>query len=300
MTNICLKLCLWRMLALPLAASAGEFDWPTQFLNTGGIINTRHNMTQSTLTPAGFMATTKAYRNRYGSVCIYCHTPHGANASAAAPLWNRLSPVGPYTTYDKLGTSSLTQTVYNPGAASLPCLSCHDGSQATDRIINMPGAGQYSPTATQIWAPWVVNDQYSKTTVHARLSTEAPSCLSCHSPDGIATDFTVAVIGKDLTNDHPIGVIYPTINGGDTGWNTPGGSKVVAGLTNKFFDENGNGRMDKGDIRLYDTGNGASVECASCHDPHGVPSGAAGSSFLPTFLRKPIEGSGVCMTCHAK
>ena len=94
--------------------------------------------------------------------------------------------------------------------------------------------------------------------------------------------------------------LYPTSTGGSTGWNTPGGTKVVGGATIKFFDENSNGRMEKNDLRLYDTGGGARVECGSCHDPHGVPSGAAVSEFLPTFLRKTANGSAICLVCHAK
>lgn len=58
--------------------------------------------------------------------------------------------------------------------------------------------------------------------------------------------------------------------------------------------------MDKGDIRMYGVGTDSRVECASCHDPHGVPSAGPGSTFNPTFLRKPNIGSTVCLTCHTK
>jgi mono/diheme cytochrome c family protein len=313
------------MLAAPLATFA-QNDAPTGFSNMGGIVNTRHNMTQNTESNNGG-GSMNAYRNRYGQLCVYCHTPHGANTAAAAPLWNRLLPAGAlFTTYSALNSQSMTQTVYNPGAASLPCLSCHDGSQAVDAILNMPGSGQYSSSANPgAWIPIGTYAQgYGLSPNHLGLDVglrsngtvstafgAGTSCLSCHNPGGGSgpggtglagdpADFTVFLIGRDLRNDHPIGVTYPASTGGSTGWNTPGGTKIVSGLTNKYFDENGNGRMDKEDIRLYDTGNGASVECASCHDPHGVPSGASGSVFFPTFLRKTIDGSGVCLTCHAK
>lgn len=52
-----------------------------------------------------------------------------------------------------------------------------------------------------------------------------------------------------------------------------------------FFDTNGNNFADTNEIRLYDSGGGYEVECASCHDPHGVPSGGQGSRFSPSFLR---------------
>lgn len=289
---------LWLVLLAGLNVALAA-EYPTQFSNQDSITNTRHNMTQSSV--AGLAGAMVTVRNNYGEVCVYCHTPHGANTAAAAPLWNRTLPVTTvYTTYDKLNTSSLTQTVYQPGAASLPCLSCHDGSQAIDAIINMPGAGQYfaTPDPTK-WVVWSAATGQTKSTQHRTLI----QCMACHTDNTgseVATDFTAFVIGTDLRNDHPIGVTFPTSSGVGTDWNTPGGTKAVSALTNKFFDETPNGRMDKNEIRLYDSGNGASVECASCHDPHGVPSGAAGSTFNPTFLRKTNVASAVCLTCHAK
>ena len=89
-----------------------------------------------------------------------------------------------------------------------------------------------------------------------------------------------------------IGVQLPS--GSD--WNTPGGTKGNI----RYFDTDGDNALGKGDIRFYDTGEGPEVECASCHDPHGVPSGAAGSKFNTTFLRVENTGSAVCLTCHNK
>ncbi len=297
-----LPLVLVAVLMLAKSALAAN-DLPTQFTNQGGIINTRHNMSQST-EASNSGGTMNAFRNRYGEVCVYCHTPHGANTAAAVPLWNRALPTSTvYTTYDKLNTSTLTQTVYQPGAASLPCLSCHDGSQATDAIINMPGSGQYSPTADPTtWVPFAPGQ--SKSGQHRTML----ACMACHASDGgpgglglgVATDFAAFVIGTDLRNDHPVGVTFPSTSGPGTDWNTPGGSVTRGGLVSRFFDEDPNGRMDKAEIRLYDSGNGASVECASCHDPHGVPSSGVGSTIRPTFLRKSNAGSAVCLTCHAK
>lgn len=285
------------LMGQPSAFAANEV--PTEFSNQGGIKNTRHNMTQSTTVSAG--ATMTAFRNNYGEVCVYCHTPHGANTAAGAPLWNRALPTGTtYQTYNTLNTSTLTQTVSQPGAASLPCLSCHDGSQAIDAIINMPGSGQYYATPDP--TKWVSGTGQSKSGQHRTLV----QCMACHNEDpngvggGVATDFTVFVIGTDLRNDHPVGVNFPITTGAGTDWNTPTGSFAVGPETTLFFDENTNSRMDKGDIRLYGVGSDSRVECASCHDPHGVPSGGVGSVFNPTFLRKTNTNSAVCMTCHNK
>lgn len=302
-----LKALVWGFLAAPALA---QNDVPTQFTNMGSILNTRHNMMQNT-EQSNQGSTMNAYRNRYGEVCVYCHTPHAANANTSAPLWNRLLPAGStFTTYDKLGTA-MTQTVYNPGAASLPCLSCHDGSQAVDAILNMPGPGNYSASADPTsWNPTVVINTpggYAKSSQHRTLSATnlGTSCLACHNSDpeglggGVATDFSAFAIGKDLRDDHPIGVTFPYANGDGTDWKTPTGTRTNGNLTTKFFDENGNGRMDKNEVRLYDTGNGPSVECASCHDPHGVAP-SQGAAFIASFLRKTPGGSIICMTCHSK
>lgn len=290
------------ILAQPVLAQA------TVFSNVGGITNTRHNLTQRPAMgeSAAIMDT---YRNDYGQVCVYCHTPHAANATIAAPLWNRAIKATTYTTYDALNTSTLTQEVYQPGAASLMCLSCHDGQQAIDAIMNMPGSGRYSSTPNEAF----LNDWANPSGLNAgghmdmnpSTSISGTSCLICHTPDNGSffsgrSDFQFAAIGTDLRNEHPIGVTFPSINGNGTDWKTPNASVTRGGTTATFFDENDNGHLDKGEIRMYDTGNGPVVECASCHDPHGVPSGGAGSVFNPTFLRKTIANSVVCQTCHTK
>ena len=143
------------------------------------------------------------------------------------------------------------------------------------------------------------NQRGPDATAHARLAPN--ECLACHSPGaGVvganATDFTVFSIGTDLRNDHPVGVRFPTSAGPGTDFKEP--SRKEARLA--WFDANGNGRADASEIRLYNTGEGYEVECASCHDPHGVPSAGLGSVFNPTFLRIGNAGSAVCLTCHSK
>ncbi|OGT04398.1 MAG: hypothetical protein A2143_07660 [Gallionellales bacterium RBG_16_57_15] len=116
-------------------------SFPSSYTNTGSIANTRHNLSMLVLGAQG-AALHNGVRNQYEEVCVYCHTPHGANQTATAPLWNRTIKVTNYQTYNELGTTSLTQDVADtPGGASLACLSCHDGQTAIDSIINMPGSG---------------------------------------------------------------------------------------------------------------------------------------------------------------
>ncbi|MEO5660014.1 MAG: cytochrome c3 family protein [Polaromonas sp.] len=268
----------------------------TKFTNQGSIANTRHNLTQRP--PAGGIngSIMDGFRSNYGEVCVYCHTPHGADTNTTVPLWNRTTLATTYKTYNELKTSSLTQTVSQPGANSLSCLSCHDGQTAMDSVINMPGSDRYkfSPanvTKTQL----EFLDTWPGSQPGGHQGLNSTGCLVCHGPaplPGVVPDFRVAVIGTDLTNDHPVGITFPTTNGANTEFKTPTGTKGNA----TFFDVNGNGNMDKGDVRLYD----AKVECASCHDPHGVPSGGPGTTFNLTFMRLANTNSAVCLTCHAK
>ena len=303
----------WRALlaatcaTLLAAASAwADTDLPTKFSNRGSVANTRHNLTQRQASgggPAGSIM--DPYRNDYGEVCVYCHTPHGANSDVKLPLWNRTIKATTYTTYNQLGTSTLTQAVSQPGPNSLSCLSCHDGQVAVDSIINMPGAGGYdaSQATTQNNAflnAWN-NSRGADATVHVGLDPNpANGCLACHSAGaGVvgagATDFTVFAIGTDLRNDHPVGVKFPAAGPG-VDFNAPGATRASM----RWFDNDGNGVADTREVRLYDSGEGFEVECASCHDPHGVPSGGAGSAFNPSFLRVANTGSALCLTCHTK
>lgn len=292
------------MIGLPPAAQA-DTDLSTKFSNQGTIGNTRHNLTQRQVSGGGPTGQTMdSYRNDYEEVCVYCHTPHGANRTVNAPLWNRTMRANTYQTYDLLGSASITQPITQPGINSLTCLSCHDGTTAVDSVINMPGSGRYNPAQETSENLGFLNAEWNNrrgpdATVHMRLADTG--CLSCHSADAgpvgaNATDFTAFAIGTDLRNDHPVGIRFPTNAGVGTDFKDP--TRREARLA--YFDTNGNARADAGEIRLYNTGEGYEVECASCHDPHGVPSAGLGSVFNATFLRVSNAGSGVCLSCHTK
>ncbi len=298
------------LLFVVLAVSAGLMatsalagpDLPTQFSNIGGITNTRHNLTQGPIVNNG--DTMDSFRNDYGEVCVYCHTPHGANNTVALPLWNRTFNNPAYTTYDTLNTSTLTSDIDQPGINSLACLSCHDGTLGVDSIINMPGSGGYDVNQqtsqnNAFLDTWVAQNGGPDNTHQGLSDTE---CLVCHSTGATgdlfpnATDFRVFAIGTDLTNDHPVGIQLPAANGPGTDFNSP----TAVRTSIQWFDTDGDTRPDTDEIRFYDSGTGPRVECGSCHDPHGVAPGGSGGLINRSFLRISNEGSAVCLTCHVK
>lgn len=130
--------------------------------------------------------------NYYGSypgatteICIFCHTPHGANTSVGT-LWNRT--IQDTTSFVLYGEISGV-----PNSPSLVCLSCHDGISANDDmsavdaqeshyVINSPGPGHGVDPVT-------------------------PNCYACHF-SGEMYPGAEWTIGPDLTDDHPVSISY--------------------------------------------------------------------------------------------
>ena len=108
-------------------------------------------------------------------VCVYCHTPHKA-AGVGGPLWNRKNGIAAdgFTTYGATQAGTVANTTV--GAQSLACLSCHDGTIATDSIYNAPGKGD-------------VNGSWT-------------------SDSDAIPDTSYAYIGQGLKDDHPVSIEY--------------------------------------------------------------------------------------------
>ena len=254
------------------------FAWTTA---SAQVANTTHNL------GSGGAVGNNTYSGTT-EICVFCHTPHGADVSAAVPLWNRtLADPASYTTYDTLGTSSLDGGTAPVGSVSIACLSCHDGTQAMDALLNDPGSG--ADVASFDAGVWTGNDR----------------------PQDIAD------LSQDLTDDHPIGIQY---GGGGITIGTPDGptndldfvqgalsalqNASINGQTVWWVDTEAvpNGTRQKTDMQLYtrldaDTGLTGGpqpfVECASCHDPHA-------DTVAGLFLRIPNDNSDVCLACHVK
>ena len=127
--------------------------------------------------------------NDYNRVCVYCHTPHGANGDGG-PLWNRPTPNDSlYTVYN---SSTMDTSPGTPSTISLLCLSCHDGTIAMDNVINIP------------------NSNISIAGMHQQMN--GAGCAACHGdpPLFTAPDLSDAFLTTDLSDDHPISMPYPT------------------------------------------------------------------------------------------
>jgi hypothetical protein len=269
--------------------AAGLFAAPAH----AGIANTKHNLSTGGIGPNKVTVGTD-------EICVFCHTPHAADTTAPAPLWNKsLGTLGGYTTYATLNSSTIDGTILNVGSISLACLSCHDGTQAMDNIINAPGPGGYSANGGgALGLNYTWNTAGGGVDADGRMKN---------------TLTTLSMLDKDLSNDHPIGIHYcgggpnaaaPTANCVDTDFVKPTSATINANLVWWVDTSVGTaGTREKSDMILYTRnfggaiGNAPSVECGSCHDPHVESNtGVAGE----TFLRIKNTGSAVCLACHVK
>ena len=106
--------------------------------------------------------------NTSGQICIVCHTTHNADVTVTdAPLWNHQITTATFTPYS---SSSLNATVGEPDASSKLCLSCHDGTIATDNFGGVTD-GTYFVTGDQLIGTSLANDHPISFTYDATLAT---------------------------------------------------------------------------------------------------------------------------------
>jgi len=244
--------CLSILLAVALAAGS---------VYGGSIVGSDHDLSARW---AGEQHAGRDY-NDYNAVCVYCHTPHGAEP--AVPLWNRQLNTGNYTLYDSSVSATFDATPEQPSLTGVTrmCLSCHDGTIAVDSLVNEPNrsfavAPNHMGMATQ--------GQSVGPTVSGRCSDTG----GCHAND----DVTPAFVTTDLRDDHPVSFLYDSsLLILDSGLENP--EDTLSGLGGFIVDD-----------MLIDN----RVECVSCHDVHDPDE--------EPFLIKPNTNSALCVTCHKK
>ncbi|MDH3317958.1 MAG: multiheme c-type cytochrome, partial [Gammaproteobacteria bacterium] len=192
--------------------------WAARISDVAG---TKHNLSVSG--PGPVKAVTE------DEICVFCHTPHGAEP-IAAPLWNRELSGATYTPYasSSINASDIAAT---PGGSSKLCLSCHDGTLAIG-AVNVAN-GQVSPTI-------------------AMTGTGAGGTIA--EGAGPQTGFT-RKLGVNLTNDHPISFTY------DSALASADGELRDPSLEPHI----GNRSPGVRPVVPLEVGK---LECSSCHDPH--------------------------------
>ena len=241
--------------------------------STSDVASTLHNL--SVDGPGSVTATSET------QVCVFCHTPHGATAAPAAPLWNRSLASQTYTTYtsSSLDAETIAGQLAQPAGSSKMCLSCHDGTLAISSV-NVLG-GQVNVTIP--------------------LSGAGPGD-TMPAGAGLQTGFT-RNLGTDLSNDHPISMTYDT-----TLANADGELLDPAAVAHIAIRSPG----ARPAVPLEATGSGGEgqVQCGTCHDPHVVDlSVAPTNKFLRLKRFQQATPSGAdfdetsdinCLACHEK
>ncbi|RMG90321.1 MAG: cytochrome C, partial [Chloroflexi bacterium] len=169
-----------------------------------------------------------------GQICVYCHTPHGGASANGAPLWNRSTTnINISKVYNTSTLNAAPNATSVEATDAILCLSCHDGASLTKPLTNPPNAGGNVPT----------------------------------------TNITgSALIGTDLSNDHPIGFVYD-----DALVNNDKELESVTNVQNAL-----------GTDVFFGAGKNE-MWCSSCHDVHN-------DTYKP-FLRISNANSKLCLSC---
>jgi len=243
---------------------------PTSAL--AAITNSKHDLSSSNVT--------NSYRsnNAMNQICVFCHTPHGAQATQL--LWNHTatSPTPTYSWGVPNTTAGTTLPTAGFSVLTRRCLSCHDGTVGLGSVTNLPN-GYASITMT-------INTIGAGPTQIGNAGN-----MAGHHPLGIpypgATKGSVTYNGA--TNQAVVGAFDYWGAQVSTACTTPTGACTLAtgGSTNGL------------NVTLYGNGGAAAtltnvgIECASCHDVHNEYGNAA-------FMRVVNTGSGLCLSCHRK
>jgi len=209
--------------------------------------------------------------------CVFCHTPHNAQNTAMAPLWNHAPSTQTLTAYTWASPANAA-IAFAPDPLIGPsrlCQACHDGITAVDSH----GTAASIPTGSTIMTSSYVD----------ALGNTAKRYID------------------DLSVTHPIGFQYSdafTARGATelvpatTGFIADGQSATLLAAA---FNTNVRGALATTPKKINDTLYGGFMTCASCHDVHNSVNAApdAGHNYN-YFLLAQEEGSAICLSCHVK
>lgn len=164
------------------------------------------------------------------------------------------------------------------------CIVCHTPHNADVSVLNAP-----------LWNHSLSNvatyTMYSSATMNSTAGQPDGSsklCLSCHDGTVALENFGGvtsgthlmtggALMGTDLSNDHPISITYDAALAAADG-----------GLFNPTTTQSGLGGTISNTMLIGDK-----MQCSSCHDVHN-------SAGINGLLLKSNSASALCLTCHNK
>ena len=248
-------------LALGLTLAAGSAlaqDDPYMNIGGAGIVDSSHDLS------SGF---NDGFEDIQSRICVYCHHPHNttryddATLAGYSPLWNRKVTNKVFAAYNNgnmmgdsnglilngIESSDVAHQMNGvPAVASVSilCMSCHDGTTALN-AFSQTGNGTGS----------------------AGGGTSG-NVITSYADFG----------ADDLTNHHPIGMIWDDVFEKDD---------EIAGKTKILNIPNGIAIADV----LYD----GKMECVTCHDVHNTQNDGA-----ERFLWTSNDRSAFCLVCHLK
>ncbi len=161
-------------------------------------------------------------------ICLPCHTPHNADTTVEAPLWNHELTSA---TFELYSSQWLDEQPEQPGANSMLCLSCHDGTVALD---SFGGAAGMTLIAGDALIGTDLGDDHPIGIDWSHQNTDLV-CFNCHDP--------YAPPGDNFISALPF---Y--------------GGKIECGTCHTPHDEKGNPYL----LRLPILG---SQVCLHCHNP---------------------------------
>jgi len=294
-------LILMIALLWPVSAVSQAPPPPSQVQILEDVTRTKHNLSAvepREILSSGIAGTSRdVFSPETAEICVFCHTPHGANPTATsqlrAPLWNRSLSEASYQLYDQVWSRSFEGKL-NPGAPtgySRLCLSCHDGTIALGAIRNAPGSGGFNP-----------NPETSPPLQMQYASGVTPPFPFGSIPEGSGTATgNTRRLGTDLRNDHPISFVYDNaLASVDRELTVPGNFPIRPASEPLYPTGIGPMRRYPGTNFNGSTPANDSIQCTSCHNPHQVN--------YPKFLRanwlhNAPEHSGeqiICLFCHDK
>jgi predicted CXXCH cytochrome family protein len=173
------------------------------------------------------------------------------------------------------------------------CVVCHTPHNSNTGVTDAPLWNHATTAAT--FTPYASPTMNATAALGGQPAGTSKLCLSCHDGTiavdsfGGATGTTKltgnANIGTNLSNDHPISIVYDaalaTLDGG---LNNPAATTVTVG----------SGAKTKTGTIAELLLPGGSVQCASCHDVHNTY--VDGGSLLKVTS----AGSKICLVCHNK